>query len=390
MAISRRGVSWTRSESKLFSHRRIFVSGIGASPLVSPDTNDDDTSIHSCAVEASKDAMRNFHESLPPSLLAEKTKHAQDCVAPFKWTECELGSLLGSGEFSDVYKVKSFHIADNPFKPASREDSELSIEEMDQRLHMKKREKFRDTRRSRYALKHIKPTHLQTHEGREAYIQAASDLAMEKELLSSLNHPNIIKLRGITRTGPTGFALIIDRLVETLDQRMMRWRNPSRRERSGSDLTFMKRSLSNLSASFTRSKTKSEPKDEGIEILDSRISIVRGDAKIFDFGLARFCPEDGDPNIDVYKMSGAGSPRYMAPECLSHGAYNLKVDVYSFALVLWEMLSGFTPYMECRRKEDLINYVVEQHGRPDIDQSWPTTVQTMLKKSFDAEIGNRP
>ncbi|KAL7523202.1 hypothetical protein ACHAXR_000063 [Thalassiosira sp. AJA248-18] len=56
-------------------------------------------------------------------------------------------------------------------------------------------------------------------------------------------------------------------------------------------------------------------------------------------------------------MSGAGSPRYMAPECLSGDAYNMKVDVYSFAIVLWEMLSGSSPYMCVRGKEDLINHV---------------------------------
>ena len=37
---------------------------------------------------------------------------------------------------------------------------------------------------------------------------------------------------------------------------------------------------------------------------------VRGDAKLFDFGLARFCPEgDGSPSTDTFEMSNAGSPR---------------------------------------------------------------------------------
>ena len=44
--------------------------------------------------------------------------------------------------------------------------------------------------------------------------------------------------------------------------------------------------------------------------------LVRGDVKLFDFGLARFCDTNGDPNRDTFKMSIAGSPRYMSPECL--------------------------------------------------------------------------
>ena len=62
-------------------------------------------------------------------------------------------------------------------------------------------------------------------------------MALEAELLASLQHPNIIKLRGITSSGASGFAdgpqgyfLIIDRLEETLEERMRRWRNPETRK----------------------------------------------------------------------------------------------------------------------------------------------------------------
>ena len=39
--------------------------------------------------------------------------------------------------------------------------------------------------------------------------------------------------------------------------------------------------------------------------------------------------QDGDPYEDEYDMSGAGSPRYMAPEVLvcPPQPYNMKVDV---------------------------------------------------------------
>lgn len=58
-----------------------------------------------------------------------------------------------------------------------------------------------------------------------------SDLALETEFLASLNHPHIMKLRGLAfsgtsgfETGPTGYFLIIDRLFETLVDRIQRWR----------------------------------------------------------------------------------------------------------------------------------------------------------------------
>ena len=112
--------------------------------------------------------------------------------------------------------------------------------------------------------------------------------------------------------------------------------------------------------------------------------------KIFDFGLARIMPENGDPNNDTFEMSGAGSPRYMAPECLDDKPYNLKADVYSFSIILWEILSGSTPYGFVKRRLHLIQQVVNENVRPIIDKRWPAGIVGMLESSFEADIGLCP
>ncbi len=40
------------------------------------------------------------------------------------------------------------------------------------------------------------------------------------------------------------------------------------------------------------------------------------------------------------------SPRYMAPEVFKHKPYNAKVDVYSFAMVMYQMLFRVKPLMQ--------------------------------------------
>ena len=42
--------------------------------------------------------------------------------------------------------------------------------------------------------------------------------------------------------------------------------------------------------------------------------------------------------------TGAGSIQYMAPEVFVSAHYTEKSDVYSFAIILWELLSRETPY----------------------------------------------
>lgn len=82
--------------------------------------------------------------------------------------------------------------------------------------------------------------------------------------------------------------------------------------------------------------------------------------------------------------------RYMAPECLCDKAYNMKADVYSFAVILWEILTGRTPYGFVRGRSHLIHQIVEENVRPTIDESWPSSIQGFLEDSFDSEIGKRP
>ena len=117
---------------------------------------------------------------------------------------------------------------------------------------------------------------------------------------------------------------------------------------------------------------------------------MRGDVKIFDFGLARIMPEGGNPYSSKYEMSGAGSPRYMAPECLAGEDYNLKADVYTFAIVMWQMLTGETPYSFIRSRDQLLYYVIEEQGRPEIDDCWPANIKRMLTMCFHADHVNRP
>ncbi|ACI65481.1 predicted protein, partial [Phaeodactylum tricornutum CCAP 1055/1] len=73
---------------------------------------------------------------------------------------------------------------------------------------------------------------------------------------------------------------------------------------------------------------------------------VRGDVKIFDFGLAREYDRSISTSADgTYKMTGdTGSPRYMAPEVALEKPYNNSVDVYSFAILTWQILEMAMPF----------------------------------------------
>ncbi|KAI7729875.1 hypothetical protein M8C21_018313 [Ambrosia artemisiifolia] len=77
--------------------------------------------------------------------------------------------------------------------------------------------------------------------------------------------------------------------------------------------------------------------------------------KIADFGLARLFPGD-DTHLNTFKISGTHG--YMAPEYAMHGYLSVKADVFSFGILVLEIVSGrkVTDRQLGADKSDLLTY----------------------------------
>lgn len=107
-----------------------------------------------------------------------------------------------------------------------------------------------------------------------------------------------------------------------------------------------------------------------------------GNLKIGDFGLSRFKSESES-------MTGhTGSYRWMAPEVVRNEKYDEKVDVYSFGIILWEMIASDVPFSNLTDMQAAMN--TSNGMRPQIPGSCSVNTKQLIQNCWASEPKDRP
>lgn len=104
--------------------------------------------------------------------------------------------------------------------------------------------------------------------------------------------------------------------------------------------------------------------------------------KVCDFGLSKFVENKNE-------MTACGTPAYAAPEVLRNSDYSTSADVYSFAIVLWELVTRDVLYPNLPPFQ-IIFAVGTQKSRPAIPPHIPTPLACLIRECWDEEPTNRP
>ena len=109
---------------------------------------------------------------------------------------------------------------------------------------------------------------------------------------------------------------------------------------------------------------------------------------ITDFGLSRVLSTE-----DAQMTGHVGTPLYMAPEVFNNEKYDEKVDVYSYGMLLYELLSLHQPFYDVPELGKMgyvrLGQMVTSGRRPNVDEV-PPEWQDLIAQCWDSVPAKRP
>ncbi|OVA14145.1 PAS domain [Macleaya cordata] len=106
--------------------------------------------------------------------------------------------------------------------------------------------------------------------------------------------------------------------------------------------------------------------------------------KVGDFGLSKW-----KHATFVTAKSGRGTPQWMAPEVLRNEPSNEKSDLFSFGVILWELMTESIPWTNLNPLQ-VVGVVGFMDRRLDIPESLDPRLSSIINNCWQSEPGRRP
>uniref|UniRef100_A0A3B5MBG3 receptor protein-tyrosine kinase n=1 Tax=Xiphophorus couchianus TaxID=32473 RepID=A0A3B5MBG3_9TELE len=204
------------------------------------------------------------------------------------------------------------------------------------------------------------------------------DFLSEASIMGQFDHPNVIHLEGVvTKSSP---VMIITEFMEngSLDTFLRQ-----------NDGQFTVIQLVGMLRGIASGMKYLADMNYVHRDLAARNILVNSNlvCKVSDFGLSRFLEDDtSDP---TYTSGGKIPIRWTAPEAIQYRKFTSASDVWSYGIVMWEVMSyGERPYWDMTN-QDVIN-AIEQDYRLPPPMDCPNALHQLMLDCWQKDRNNRP
>ncbi|XP_051136956.1 serine/threonine-protein kinase STY46-like [Andrographis paniculata] len=214
-----------------------------------------------------------------------------------------------------------------------------------------------------------------------------SFFAQEVETLSRQRHPFVLQLMG-TCLAPPHNCWIVTEFLNTNLKEWLHGPGPRMKDRTIPLPPLNDRTEKALEiAQAMQYLHESKPRILHRDLKPSNIFLDDAlHVRVADFGHARYLYDE-----EKALTGETGTFVYMAPEVIRCCPYDEKCDVYSFGVILNELLTGEYPYIDSEYGPSKIAMEVAENGfRPTIIANQDEAIIELIKQSWDQEPEARP
>lgn len=213
-------------------------------------------------------------------------------------------------------------------------------------------------------------------------VAAITDLGLEGwhtevHSLKRLHHPNVIRLLGsIYNPSPQTYGLVLEYcnagdLAAAL-------------QRSVPSNFFWKIAddVANGMSYLHRKNVLHRDIKPANVLLEGNIASGNFSAKLTDFGVAIMHQGDEEHTAET------GTYRWMSPEVIRHESYSFMADVYSYAVVCWQLVTHEEPFQGLSQIEAAGKVALED-ARPPFPLNTPHLIKSLIEKCWSAKPDTR-
>ena len=205
-----------------------------------------------------------------------------------------------------------------------------------------------------------------------------AEFHVERRQLARVNHPNIIRLFGACTSH---FILLVMEYAECGSlYKVLHQAKPQPEYSAGHAVSWAlqcAKGVAYLHSLKPKPLIHRDLKSPNLLLVNHGITL-----KICDFGTA--CDKS------TIMTNNKGSAAWMAPEVFEGITYSEKCDVFSWGIILWEVLARRLPFEEIGGNDLRVLWAIHQDQRPPLIANCPPPLENLMTVCWDKDVSVRP